>query len=392
MTAVAHAAPQATRYMQGIAVPAESVRPMEFFARTRREILPEASRNWAGPGGTDTVTLKKAGIIAGVFVRLTGNVVVTLGTGTATPTARWPYDLAKKVRFTANGEANLINVSGLKLKVRELMDRQSNSDRGVAQSFNGTTKTQGTLSLAAESWGVGPGAAAVSGTFPVELVWFVPVAEDQVELAGAIFAATTSTDLEINIDWEAIANLFAITGNATVAFDATTKVTVQSIKYRIPTGADGQIVVPDLSVFHGLVQSSNSAIASGANEVALVGQGAGKTLLRVFSQFWNNGSPVVVNDSNLGELGWTYGSNTTPDRVAAGLLREINERAYNCDIGALWGFWCHDFAYENAFRDTLDLGTASEMRQLINIPSGLALTNPKIEYVSETISSAATGG
>jgi hypothetical protein len=385
-------APQ--RYMQGIAVPAESVQPMQFMARTRRQTLMEASRAYAGLGLTDTVELKKSGIIAGIFVRFQGSLVITLPTGTAATTYRWPYDLIKACRFTANGQANVINCSGLKLKAREAMGNRDLDDRGVSQSFNGATITQGSLSLASELWGVGSNASAIpANTYPVDLVWFVPVAEDEVDLSGAIFAATSSTDLTLSIDWESAANLFVLTGTATATLTGT--VTVETQKFTIPVGDAGQIVVPDLSNFHSMIQSRIVGLAAGNNELRLVGQGAGKTLLRTFFQVFTGTAPTVVplalNDTNYGELAWRYGSNETPEDVPTGqLLRYINERMYNLDLGGRWGFGCWDFVSSNAFRDAVDMGNAAELRLLITLAGSPA--TPALEVVQETVFSAGAGG
>ena len=382
------------RYMQGIAVPSESVRPTEFFARTRRHIGLEKSATWAGFGGQDVIELKKSDVLGGLTIRFTGTLVITLPTGTATTTARWPYDLIRQVRFTANGASNLINVSGLKLKVREFQVRQDLDDRGVPQTIGGVTKTQGTLSKASESWGVGSASTLSAGTYDVDLEWFVPVAEDQVDLSGAIFCATSSTDLTLTIDWEQSANLIALTGGATAAF-TTGKYEVHSTKYAIPIGTDGQIVIPDLSLFHSLIQSRHTSISNAENEVRLVGQGAGKSLLRVTYQLWNGAAPqapLVMNKTNYAKQAWRYAGNETPDEYSDGtVMRYFNERFYNSDIGGIWGFGCHEFAAENAFRDAVDMGTTSELRMVIGVQSGVTLTSPGLEYVQETIFQAGAG-
>jgi hypothetical protein len=381
------------RYMQGIAVPSESVRPGEFFARTRRRTFNEGSQNWAGFGQQNTWELKKSDVIAAAVIRFTGSLVVTPGTGTVASTARWPYDMLKAVRFTANGASNVINASGLKLKLREAQKRGEFTDRGVSQTVAGTATTQGTLSSSSESWGVGSNTSALTGgTFPVDLYWVVPIAEDEIDLSGAIFAATSSTDLTIQVDHEQAANLFALTGNATVAMTGSIQTT--TIKYSIPIGADGQIVVPDLSLFHSYIQSRTTNLGTGGNETRLIGQGAGKTLLRTSFQVWNGSTPapLAMNDTNYGEIAWRYGSNETPDDYLSGsVLRQINERMYNTDIGKVWGFGAIDFAAENAFRDAVDMGTTSDLRLLTTIQSGVTLSNAAIEYVQETIFQAGAG-
>jgi hypothetical protein len=390
MTVVDERAP--VRYMQGIAVPAESVRPAEFFQRTRRQIQSEGSRAYAGLGLADTFEIKKNGVIAGLWVKFSGALTVTPGTGTADMTRRWPYDLFKSIKFTANGQANIINASGLKLKAREYMSRDIASDRGISQAIGAATKTQGTLSLASELWGAGSGSNVPSNlaAVPVELSIFVPIAEDQVELYGAIFAATSSTDLTLELNYATAAELWTLTGNATASLAGT--ITVEALKYSIPLGGDGEIVVPDLSSFHSIIQSRYTDIANGANEKRIVGQGAGKTLLRTYHQLWNGagvGAPLALNATNFGELAWRYSGNETPDSYLTGqILREINERMYDADLGGVWGFGVHEFASENAFRDSVDMGTTSEFRLLVTVPAGVTLTNPALEVVHETIFAA----
>lgn len=385
----------AVRYMQGVAVPAESVDPVQFMARTRRRVNGEYSKTWQGFGTTDSVELKKSDIISGLQMRFTGNLVVTPGTGTVSSTRRWPYDFLNAGRFTANGQSNVINVSGLKLKAREFMAPYLDlDDRGVIQSINNVAVQQGTLSCNSESWGVGSGQTNISaGTYPVDLVWYVPIAEDEVDLHGAIFAQTASTDLTFNAVWELAANLFTLTGNGAVTM--TGSVQVDSIKYSIPLDSTGNIVVPDLSTFHSLIQSRVTSVGVGPNEYRLIGQGAGKTLLRAYWQTWNGAAPQVplqVNDAVYGECGYRFGGNETPDDWQTSQhLRYWNERLYNVDMGPTWGLRTLDFAAMNAFRDAVDLGTTPDFRILDTIQSGVTLTSAAVEYVQETIFAAGQG-
>ena len=374
---------------QGIDVPAESVNADAFFALTRRHRNSEANRVFAGLGLTDSIELKKSDIIAGIKVRFSGQLVVNLGTGTAASTMRWPYDLVKQFQFIANGQSNLHNYSGLKAKLRQAT-QDDFSDRGVAQTVGAATVNQGTLSLASESWGVGAGATLASGTFPVELEWFIAVAEDDKDLAGAIYAQTSTMDLTLNIAYESAANLFPVTGNATVAL--TGNIIVETEKFSIPVVGNKQ-VLPDLSLFHSIIQSRVANIlAAGDNELRLIGQGAGKQLLRVAYQVWNGASPqspLAATAANFGPQSWRYGTNETPETYLDGRsMRQINEREYGVDVGGVWGFLAHEFAATAAFRDTVDMGQTSELRMVINIPSAVALNSPAVEYITETIFSS----
>lgn len=382
----------ATRTLQGQVVPAESVNATAFFAQTRRKRYAEgSSKAFAGLGNTDNVELRKSDILSVLHVRFSGTLTVVHSTGSVAATFRWPYDLARAMRFTANGQSNLINCSGLKLKLREMAANDDATDRGVIQSVSGANVQQGTLALASESWGVGPGQTAIaSGSYAVELYWKVPVAEDEKDLAGAIFLQTSAMDITLSIDWNTTATLFTVVAPDTVAL--TGNFIVEAEKYSIPI-VGGNFVVPDLSLFHSVVQTTiATGVSTGDNELRVIGQGAGKQLLRMFYQVWNGAAPQVplaATATNFGPQGWRYGTNETPELFPDGRsLREWNEQLYASDVGSIWGFLVHEFEATWGFRDTVDMGQTSELRLYINM--AVALTTPTVEYVQETMFAAGT--
>lgn len=387
-------APAGTLKMQGIVVPNGVVDFANFCLLTERHTLQEQGAKVFAPTNTvpaqaqDTWELRKSDILADCTIRIVGTVVITLPTGTVATTARWPYDIVKSLQFTANGASNLINASGWKLKARHFMKKADLDDRGVSQTIGGTVRTQGTLSLASESWGVGQNTSAIAaGTYNVDLAIPVDVAEDEVNLAGAIFLATSSSDLTLTVNWAGIADLFTVTGTATVALSLTA--TLESTKYSIPMD-NGVMVLPNLNLFHSIQQSRTTAIGNGENEIRIVGQGAGKRLLRVFAQTWNGAvpSPLAVNDTNYGLLSWRYATNEQPDTWTAQRLRERNEDWYNSDFGGFQGIWSIDFSTISAFRDAPDMGTHGELRIVETIQSGVTLTTSPAaatEYVTETL-------
>src|SRR5579859_23815 len=241
-------APAPLQVIQGIEVPTSAINPREFFRLTRRlTILEKNIGAFAGLGNTDTIPILQTGVLSGLLVQFQGSLVVTLSAGTAATTGRWPYDLIRAARFTANGQSNLINCHGWKLKAREMMQRGDLSDRGVVRGIGGaspgTQVQQGTLSLNTESWGVGQSVTAIpAGTYPVELEWYVPVAFDDLTLQGAIFAQTSATDLYLAIDWAPSSDLFQLTGTATATL--TGSVNAFATLYTIPQAPSGDIIIP----------------------------------------------------------------------------------------------------------------------------------------------------
>jgi hypothetical protein len=372
-----------TRTMQGIAVPAESVRPQEFFAKTRRHIRAERTFAYTGQA-QETVSLLKADILAGIWVRFVGTLGVVNGAGTTASTRQWPYNLIEREMFSANGASNLHNVSGLFLKARDICKKADLTDRGVTQTVGAATVSHGTLSQASESWGVGSGEADIAdGNYDVELEWFLPVAEDERDLQGAIFLQTSTADLTLQLRFSDLTELFTVAGGAAVTL--TGNFTVSTTKFSIPV-SEGSIVVPDLSLFHSLIQSRATDVSLGENEHRIVGQGAGKALLRAMFQVWNNGAPLPMDAASFGRLAWRYGNNETPDEfLDGGHMRHDSERRYNTDIGGVWGIGVHEFASENEFRDVVDMGTTSELRLVTTVQNGIVLVSPALEYVLETV-------
>jgi hypothetical protein len=390
---------QPTVNLQGVASPDVVVDPNSFYPATRRLTYPmKAITPIAGYGSTDSVQLRQTGIVAGLYVRVTGTLVWG---GTITGSAsswRWPYNLIRALRVSANGQSNLINCNGLALKGLEFSQNNDLNDRGVSHTISGATGvTQGTLSTACEDWGtsganqLGPGTTIPAvGTYTVDLEFFVPIAADQVSLVGSIFAQTAATNLTLDIDWETQNNLFTVGGAATLTTNLSYQ--VQGVVYSIPV-VGGKAVVPDLSQFHQVAQFRTSALGQGDNELLLPGTGVGRKLLRVAFSVSTGaapGTPLAMNAANYGALGWRYGGNDTPEQVSNGTqLRYINERQYSTDMGRNWGLAFWDFCSQFALRDVVDEGATSDLRLLINLVN--PPTTPFAEVVQETLFAAPVG-
>jgi len=385
--------------LQGVLVPQTAINPEAFFRATRRLRIRQATGAFPGFGSSTNVQILQTGIVSKLTVKISGTLTVTLGGGTAASLAGWPYNLLKRIRFSANGQSNLINASGWSLKARNFVERADTNDRGIARGVGGaspgTARTQGTLSLNNENWGVGQNVSAIPGapsTYAVELAIDVPISFDQVFLHGAIFAQTSSTDLNLNIDWAPVGELFTTTGAATVAFAGS--YLVEATVYTIPQGPDGQVIVPDLSMFHSIIETRQGNVVNGVNETRLAGQGLGRQLMRVWFQTLNGATPapLPVNATNYGNIGWRFGGNDTPEVWSDGLdLAMTNEALFGSDFASLQGIGILDFSSEHALRDSIDEGTATELRLLTEIPAGVALTSPVMMYTQETMFAGAVG-
>jgi hypothetical protein len=385
---------QPVNVLQGVQAQNVVMDPARFYPATRRLRFPMKSKSAiTGIGSTDSTTLKQTGIISALEVRISGTVVFG-GTITGTIMSwRWPYELIKAARVSANGQANLINASGLWLKALQMTQERTN-DRGVTRTILATPRNEGTLALNCDDWGtsgvnlLGPGVTvAAIGTYTVDLKFRIPIAFDPKTLLGAIFAQTAQTNLTCDIDYETQANLLVLGGAATVAFNLNSE--ISGIVYTIPQ-VGGQFVVPDLSAFHQFVSSALPAVAQGENEILLPGTGIGRQLMRVFFQTWSNSIPLSMSEANYLNLGWRYGGNDTPEIYSNGdMLRHSNEDTFGVDLGVFWGVGCHDFCADWALRDAVDEGSTSDLRIVAALVA--APTTPSFKFAQQTVFAAPVG-
>ena len=385
-TATATAAPLT---VQGQQVPDAVVDPVSFAKATRRQTLNmKTLGSFAGFGGVDQFSLLQTGVLSALTVKLSGSLVIALNSsGTVGSTAKWPYDLLKNCKVSVNGQANLINCGGSDLKARDLMNTTELTDRGVPQTIGGSTRYNGSLSLNNEVWGVGQNTSSLSGgTYDVELEYQIPIAMDQVNLVGALFLQTSSTEVAIEFTWASVTDVFTVVSPATVALTAA--VIVQGIVYTIPQGSKGEIIIPNLSAFHSMIRSRYPNPGNTLNEIKIVGQGAGRQLMRLWFRTFNGtvGVPLSVNQTNYGQVGWRMGGNDTPEVWPDGhAAAYAAERLYGSDLGTYAGYAVLDFCSTFAIRDSIDEGTATELRFLMEILSGVSLTSPVTEYCKEEI-------
>lgn len=384
--------------LQGVQAQNVVLDPAKFYPATRRLTFPMKSVGaFAGYGSTDSTTLKQTGIIAALDIRISGTLVFG-GTITGTVLSyRYPYSLIKAVKVSANGQANLINASGLFLKALQMTQDRVN-DRGVSHSFGASTGvTQGTLSLSSDDWGtsssnqLGPGVTVpATGTYTVDFNIRVPIAFDPRTLLGAVFAQTAQTNLTCDLEYETQANLVTLGGAATLTTSLNSE--ISGIVYTIPQVGNA-FVVPDLSAFHQFVQSRSTALGAGDNEILLPGTGIGRQLMRCFFATYTGtapGTPLALNATNYGQLGWRYGGNDTPEVYRNGqVMRAINEDQLGVDLGRNWGIGCHDFCADWALRDAVDEGATSDLRLLANLVA--APTNPVFEFAQQTVFAAPVG-
>jgi hypothetical protein len=360
----------------GTGAPALKIDPTTFFKLTRRmRFSAQPAKAISAIGSSDTVELRKAGVISALIVRVSGTVTVA----TADPTA-WLYDMGynivKQFRLSANGQSNLISCRGITIRAHELASNPKLTDNATSMYYAGTAYTSGTLGLKTDvfanaSGDPNPGAASgahAPTAYSIDLSFVLPIASDPFTLTAAIYGQSQSTNLNLEIQWNTEAALCTV-GTAALTWALT--YSVDQIAYSIPQ-VGGTLVVPSINWFHQLVETPQGGLVQNDNEVKLPGTGPGRQLQRLLFQVTRTstlaGNPLAVNATNYNKVTWAYGGATQPEYWANGTqLAQQNERETGCWLGRLYGIGLVDFVSENRLRDPVDLGAASDVRMILGL-------------------------
>lgn len=378
-------------------MPGLVVDPLAFYANTRRQRFSmKGLTTMAGLGSTDSITLRQTGIVAGLEVRVTGTLVFG---GTITGTSAlydWPFNVVKSFVVSANGQSSLVNCRGIKIRTLEFIMNDRLDDIGVTKTFNGASISNGSLALPSDDWGTSAGnslapnsSVAATGTYTVDLTFFIPIAADPKTLVGSVFAQTSATNLTLDINWNTQAALFTLGGSATLTNNLQYQVT--GLVYSIPN-VGGRFVVPDLSAYHQIAEFQQAGLGQNDNLINLPGTGIGRKLLRLVFQTWTGATtaPLALNATNYNKVAWQYGGSDTPEQYDNGTsLAAQNIRIAGSNLAGQWGIGFWDFASEHALRDAVDEGQTSDLRLLVGLAA--SPTSGKIFTTQETLFAAPVG-
>jgi hypothetical protein len=318
------------------------IAPEVFDEATILNVWQSAQKALPAFGQADGFDLPGRGLLAEIEVRLTATVTNTAGTGTITYTDYWPYGILDNLRFTVNGSP-LLNAQGLSYDLRRQVVTRRAPDSMTSAP-------------------VAPGANTV------EVHWIVPIADNLVNLWGAIL--TQSDDLYARLEYTVAAQtkLVALTGNATMVITAA-NLQLTYFAYDVPIvpianmGEKG--VLPDTDVLHRFSEFSVPVIANGDTELRLQ-QTAGE-IERVYLFLDNVGS--IMDPASWNTVRFQFAETEEPITILIANLLSRNARHY---LGRLTPkATAIDFAYWNQRRDAVYPKGVANPKVIVNLPSSV---------------------
>ncbi len=325
--------------------------------------------------------LLQVGVVGSINLVVSGSITVP-GASTFVPSKRWPWDLIS-VQLSGNGQNNFINCNGMDLRLRALASNRAYVD-GVS------------------SWPL-TAALGAPGTYPFKLVYKVPVAMDDTTLVGALYAQSEATNLTYKISTNARADLGTITGSEpTITGTVYMEEEIFEVPYD-PNHSD-TLVIPDLTVLHGLVANDNAVASQTILDTALFRINGQMERLFYYTVDKTTANPQIVANANYVQSQLIYGSNQTPYTFnPQDFLPIRNNRDYRVPLdsalnglnSALFtppftgvpvpsGMYCLDFIADNAVRDQVLLEGVTNLRlrtQYVAAPTG----GSYVHFVQETL-------
>jgi hypothetical protein len=352
------------------------VQNSQLFAElTERQAMPQTSQPIKGLAKSQRLILEKVGVVARIRLLITAK-WTPVGEEEPINNPGMPWRLIKEIALQANGVTGIIDVAGVVLEQR----RRRIYRNPVSAIFKLTTAvgTKYTKKAAQEA------------VFAVE----IPIAHDMLSLIGALLAQNEETGLSLQLTWASEEEL--VNGGKIEKFEG--EVEWASVVFSIGStviGKEEVTVLPDLSAFHGLVQTETPLGGTGQRKAELI-RTAGQLLCYTASILNGAGGKEQSPPSEWTTFKLEYGGNKDPlVWTPAKELLEENADDYDgpLQIGTAaaasatnsLSFLAIDFERDNPGRDMVIPMSLTELRSVIGVPSGFAPSNAQILTTQETL-------
>jgi hypothetical protein len=341
--------------------------PALFNALTERQAMPQTVQAIAGLAKSQRLILEKVGVVGKIRLLVKASFTpstekeVILNPG-------FPWKLIQEIALQANGVTGIIDCSGITLE-----QRRRKVFRNPVSAIFKSPKVGEKLAKAKQE---------------VEFAVEIPIAHDMLSLIGCLLAQNEETGLTLKVTWASEEEVVSGAGKGTLEkFEGEViwASTVFSIGSTV-VGKDEVTILPDLSAFHGIVETPTPLTGTGNRKAELIrtdGQ-----LLALTASILNK--PGGQEESSPAE--WTtffleYGGNKKPlVWTPASELLEENADDYDGPINVQGvHFLVVDNERDNPTRDMIIPESLTEFRAVIGVPAAFKAENADIITTQETL-------
>lgn len=363
----------ATAYAHNLPPEGTFVANSALFAReTERNEMPLEVKPIALGAPPFDLRIPNVGVLASLRLIVKGDLVV--GTANVTTGYGWPWNLLERVSLNIQGQTSLTTLQGQDLRARrQRFYRNPTEDVSTAPGTDPDTRDPA------------PGTAIAPGSYPVTLVYDIPIVHDPYTLAGAVYAQSDAVYLNWRIQPAAIADLFTLAAGATVALENAsvhTTMTFFDVPQADVQGKGRVVLLPDMRWLHGLFSADKPFANTGEVETEIIRTDGQLLSLGVYL---DNGGLTQIDPSVWEQLAFRYGGNRSP-RVFSPIeaILEKNTQDYNGRIRP--GYVFLDFEVDNPEREIVYPKGVTELVVVPRIPTGQAVNaNARTHVVYETL-------
>jgi hypothetical protein len=329
------------------------VDPGLFNQLTSRVIFDPIAFPLPSPGGYVQNQLLQVGVVSRLRLRVQGTIAWSSANIDGV-SAKYPWDMIS-IQVSGNGQNNFISCTGSDLRLRQLAANRAWTDD---------------LSVVPAAATLAGGA---SGSAPFDLYYEVPIAMDPTTLIGALYAQSEATNLTYRVQTANLSDLFDLTGSPAITITAT--VTLEEELFEVPYDPQHPdvLVIPDLTVLHGLVANDNAIASNTTVDTNLFRINGQMERLFFYAVDTSGAKPVFVPNATYDYAQLIYGSNQTPytfDPIQ--MLHARNTQDYRKGLPSALvratadaiasGVYCLDFVADNSARDQVLLEGVTNLR------------------------------
>lgn len=330
---------------------------MAFLDSTRQNIRPLSDTLTFSEQGRSVARFPRVGLLARLYINVSGTMTITPGTGDATLSSKGPWNLINQLRVTANQGMEIIRLNGFTAHILDEISAGKPYEAADGQVSAG---------FASDVYSAGVSSGANDWNFTI----VVNITPNERDLAGLLLLQTDQMAAELDITWgraggASIDNPVVLTGDATASFDGSA--TVHTETFTVPGDpADA----PDLTTVFQQLERTDPVGSIGENRINLLRANLYSRILHVTEL---NGA---LDSDNIDRLQLRYNNADTPYTIDRDAFQLLQRRRYGHDLPT--GVWVWDMFYQGVpgfggTRDLINAGTVAEFSSLLDVGSSATL-------------------
>jgi len=323
-----------------------------LFARlTERQTMPQTSQAIKGFAKKQTLIVEKVGAVARIRLLVKAKFEATEEEKSIVNPG-FPQRLIQAIAIESNGVTGIIDCSAMTLEAR-----RKRVFRNPVSAITTVPKE------------IVEGKKLKKGVYETEFALEIPIAHDMESLIGILLAQNEETSLSVTVTWASEEEIQHGGKLAKLEGEIQWGTTVFSIG-TTPIGGHETTILPDLSAFHGMLESETPLVGTGAKKANLI-RNSGQLLC--LGGAVQNGFPAEISPALWPKFSIEYGGNKDPlVWEPASELLELNADEYDGPIvvGSSPGgfhFLMVDFEADNPERDWMIPESLTELRAVFGI-------------------------